>query len=195
MNTHIRDNFLAVGRKYASGAGTQVAGTTVETDLLGSLTVAAGDLGATGRLSVSCWGRFLQNSGTLNDVPTFRLDLTGVTQIWVDVPTGVGISNSTTSYSFRAFIDIQNLTAASQVVALEIETWGLAPGGATTLAPFLTGTGQAVLDEDGHYMAQGYVLSAVNTAVSMPVTFNVINADSSANYATHVAAWSAVILP
>lgn len=66
MNTHVRDNFLAVPYVVAqSGAGATVTNTTTETDLI-SFTVPAGALGANGLVRVTGHAVYQDVPGSTN---------------------------------------------------------------------------------------------------------------------------------
>lgn len=200
MNTNIRDNTNALARRYFIKTTTKaVTNTVTKTDLLnGELTVASGDFGTTGRLRITAWGDFINNSGANRDIPRFALDINvGGDLVLVDtsVPTGVGCAASATRFAWRIVAEIQNLASTtSQMNTLTVVGSSATAGTTDSQANFATGTGTYDL-LNGMWRAEGFGTSTFNSTGAVPVSLNVINGNNVATYETKLIAAAAELIP
>lgn len=112
MNTHLRDNLLALKAPYARvTTDIPVNSTTTETTLL-TFSLAANDLSANGGLWIKLWGSYTQNASTSG---TFRLKIGATT---IASRGGIFGLNSASEQQWwvNAFILAQNSTSSQDGV-------------------------------------------------------------------------------
>lgn len=161
----------------------KVVNTTVgATDLLnGEITIAAGQMGATGLLRLTAFGDFINNSGGPVAGPRFQLLLGGTTLLDTNALTAFTASAGRFGWNLTA--EILNLSASSQVASMDRRmyagsglvaaqtTWTTGEGGGTT-------TSNSALDWG---VNSGL---SVNTAVACALVLNTINGSANAAYET-----------
>lgn len=182
---------LAPYRKVTSKAvNTSVAAT----DLLnGEITIAANILGTTGMLRATLMGDFLQNVGSVQTIQNFQVVFGGTTQLDTGTGAAIKVPTSATRGWWNAVIEIQNLTAATQVISLKtFLTTG--PGvGAYSVSSgsnFTTGAGTFALlgGLNDAAFAIGGAKGTIDTTTNKTLVFNVINGANNAAYETQLLA-------
>jgi hypothetical protein len=118
MNTHVRDNLLALPHLFhAENTNIPCSNTTNQTSQFTTPPVIPADaLGESGRIIIEIWGDYLyNNSQTL----TYRVKFGGTTHITNTHISGLGLSGTT--FSYKTTIDILNKGATdSQHIHLHV---------------------------------------------------------------------------
>jgi hypothetical protein len=179
----------ASGVTYPKTTAKTVNTTVSETDLLnGEITIGAGVLGTTGVAELTAFGDFLNDSGSNQVFPRWKLKLGGTTL--VDSGTiGATWGTAATRLPWRLSVEICNLGAAnSQAVYVAMRGSATNGGAVTAHGVLTTGEGTYFVGYDSSFTLNrdlmtidGFNTAAVDTSAAKLLEFTVTLPVSSAN--------------
>lgn len=171
---------------YRKNTDKVVVNTVAETDLLnGEITIAANAMGANGAIRLTVTGDLINNSGSAQNTPRFKLKLGGTTLIDTNV-VGVVMSSGANRLGWRCDVIIRNRGATNSQETSFVFKGTIGNGVSAALTGFTSGNGlmYSNLISGGFGTLEGVAdnFNAVDTTAARLLELTVTNPVANANF-------------